>query len=114
MRLALALALSLAAAVPGAAATYELFPTNAQAADGSFRGVLVVVENGRRITEFRVERGEIEPRTVLDPRRAIAFVVDRFGLSPARDRVRYCPRGFAPATCDYPDREGGARVVVWP
>ena len=114
MRLALAAVLSLAAALPAAAAIYELFPSNKQAPDGVFRGVLEVVENGRRATEFRVDRGEIDARTVLNARRAIAFVVERYNLSPARDRVRYCPRGFPPATCDYPDREGGARVVVWP
>jgi hypothetical protein len=113
MRLALALALSLAA-LPAAAATYEIFPGNKQSPDGAFRGVIEVVENGRRVTEFRVDRGEIEPRTVLDPRRAIAFVVERFNLAPGRDTVRYCPRGVPPATCNFPDREGGARIVTWP
>ena len=115
MRLVLAVVTVLTAALPAGAATYEIYPTNRQSPDGVFRGVIDVVENGRRLTEFRVDRGEIAANTVLDPRRAIAFVVERFNLSPSRDVVRYCPKGFAPATCYFPDREGGnARPVVWP
>jgi hypothetical protein len=114
MRLVLAAILALAAAMPAAAATYEIYPGNGQGPDGTFRGLLEVVENGRRVTVFRVDRGEVDSRTVLDARRAIALVVDRYTLSPERDRVRYCPQGFPPATCDDPDPEGGARVVVWP
>jgi hypothetical protein len=118
----LAAALALAAATPAAAGLYELFPTNARSADGVFRGALVVWIDRRDLVEFRVDRGEIDPATVRDARRAIAFVVERYGLSPARDVVFYCPIGIIGVACRVPpdpdDWLGGFdptnRVVRWP
>ncbi|MFN3643368.1 MAG: hypothetical protein ACK4TB_10650 [Gemmobacter sp.] len=104
------------AAWPASAELYEIYPTNKRSPDGSYQGVLDVVQGGRSVTEFRVDRGDIPARTVLDARAAIAHVVAQFNLSPARDVVRYCPGGIVRVSCANPGglRDGGARVVSWP
>jgi hypothetical protein len=119
---ALGLAAVLAAtlgALPARAETYELFPTNKPSPQGGFTPVLDVWIGRGRIVELRADRGDIEARAVRDPGRAIAHVVARFGLGPARDRVFYCPAGFAGVACHMPmDRDdppwAQPRVTVWP
>lgn len=104
MRRTLPLALALALLAPAAgAATYELYPTNKRGADGVYRNVLEVVRNHRVIAEYRADRNEIPAGVAFDPSRAIALVVQRLRLDPARDRVIYCTRGQAPAVCLEPD-----------
>ena len=116
MRFILALAISLAAALPAVASNWEIYPSNRRSADGVFRGVLEITRDGRLHTELRVDRGDIEARIVRDPRRAIAFVVDRFDLDPARDRVTYCTNGILGQACrivSFEDRTMRA-TVTWP
>lgn len=114
----LALALALLAASPAVAEIYELFPTNKVSADGRFRGVLEVWIGRGPVVEFRVDRGDIDPRTVLEPNRAIAFVVGKYALRPARDVVYYCPTGAARVACVFPFEDDIFdtinRVVRWP
>lgn len=117
MRLIAALAVVLSLAAPAAAETFELFPTNKRAADGSFRPVLDIWRDRREVLELRAERGDIPPRTVLDANAAIAFVVARFGLTPGRDRVFYCPIGQPGVGCQNPtDPDDWVlyRIVRWP
>ncbi|MFN6979408.1 MAG: hypothetical protein ACK4OP_14850, partial [Gemmobacter sp.] len=118
-RLSLVAALLLAMAAPAAAEVYEIFPTNKRSADGNYRGVIDVWKGGGEVVEFRVDRGDIDARAVLDPLRAIAFVVDHFRLSPARDVVFYCPGGIVRVQCRAPIDPGDVfdptnRVVRWP
>ncbi len=119
MRLVLAVALA-AAAAPATAGVYELFPTNKRSADGSYRPVLEVWRDRRGIIELRADRGEIAPRAVADGPAAIAAVVQHFRLSPQRDRVVFCPNGFAGVACHWPtDRDDDApwsvgRIHTWP
>jgi hypothetical protein len=115
----LAVALAILAASPAAAEIYELFPTNTRSPDGTYRGVLEVWIGRGPVEAFRVDRGEIGPQTVLDPNRAIAFVIARYGLSAARDVVYYCPLGTVRVACFFPfDRDDPFdfinRVVRWP
>lgn len=115
----LAAAFALALAVPAGAETYELYPTNKPSPQGGFTAVLDVWIGKGRVVELRADRGDIDARAVLDPARAIAHVVARFGLSPARDRVVYCPGGFVRVACVMPmDRDDAPwqrqRVTVWP
>lgn len=116
MRHAAILAAVLLFAGAAAAADYEIYPTNKVSADGSYRGVIDVLQRGGGVTEFRVDRGDLTARQVLEPRDAIAVVVQRLALDPARDRVSYCPNGILRVACRVPEPSTGspARVVVWP
>lgn len=118
-RIAAVAVLGLALALPARAEVYELFPTNKQSPQGGFTPVLDVWIGQGKVVELRADRGDIDPRAVRDPARAIAHVVARFGLSPARDRVYFCPGGFVRVACHMPmDRDDPPwqrqRVTVWP
>lgn len=116
MRTLIAAILVIATALPALASQWELFPSNRRSDDGVFRGVLEVTRDGRRVSEFRVDRGEIDARAVRDPRRAIAFVVDHFSLSPERDRVTYCTNGIIGSQCRIVSLENRDQpaTVTWP
>jgi hypothetical protein len=116
---ALAALVVLALAAPARAEIYELFPSNKQGPQGGFSPVLEVWIGRGRVVELRADRGDIDARAVRDPGRAIAHVVGQFGLSPARDRVFYCPTGFVRVACHMPMDRGDPvwqqqRVTLWP
>jgi hypothetical protein len=110
MRMQLAAALTALAALsagPVSAADYLLFPTNVLGPDGRY-GPALEVQIGARVDRFTVVSGAIPGPAVSDPRRAFAWVRDRYGLDPSRDRMFFCAGGIPLYTCvdpmDWADR----------